>query len=298
MTKNRLVNENSVYLQSHADDPIDWFPWCQAAFEKARQENKPIFLSIGYSACHWCHVMQEECFRNSEVANLLNQNFVSVKVDREEHPDIDDIYMHAVVKMTGSGGWPLSVFLTPDLKPFFGGTYFPPYSAGSRPGFIDILKYIQKIWSENREQIENISVSLMQAVQAQLALPLYGCNMISTPVERSDMALSQNFDKDNTGWGLEPKFPPNVILPFLLHYAGINEDTSAKETVEKTLITLALSGLHDHVGGGFFRYCIDRIWHVPHFEKMLYDNVQLANVYLETLPIRKLNFTNLWHEIS
>jgi len=215
-----------------------------------------------------------------------------VKVDREEHPDIDEIYIHAVVQMTGSGGWPLSVFLTPDLRPFFGGTYFPPYSVNSRPGFIDILKYIQKIWSENRVQIENVSTHFAQAIQTQLALPsVRGVQHdFHHLVERSVMALSQNFDKDNTGWGLEPKFPPNVILPFLLHYAGIYEDTSAKEKVEKTLITLALSGLHDHVGGGFFRYCIDRIWHVPHFEKMLYDNVQLANVYLETFAYTQIEF--------
>ncbi len=292
MTKNRLVNENSVYLQFHAEDPIDWFPWCQEAFEKARRDDKPIFLSIGYSACHWCHVMQEECFRNSEVANLLNQNFISVKVDREEHPDIDDIYMHAVVKMTGSGGWPLSVFLTPDLKPFFGGTYFPLYSANSRPGFIDILKYIQKIWSENREQIEGISANLMQTLRTQLALPALrsGQYDFHQLIQRSVIVLSQNFDRDNTGWGLGPKFPPNLTLPFLLHYAGIYEDITAMEMVQKTLITMALSGLQDHVGGGFYRYCIDRVWHVPHFEKMLYDNALLANVYLETFAYTQIEF--------
>ncbi len=283
MTQNRLANEKSLYLQSHADDPVDWYPWGEEAFQRAKAEGKPIFLSIGYSACHWCHVMQRECFKNPEIANELNHNFVSVKVDREEHTDIDEVYMHAVVQMTGSGGWPLSVFLTPDLKPFFGGTYFPPYSRGQYPGFIDILRYIQQIWTTKREQIESTGTNFILLIRNHLSLPpVPGEGQDYPPLlHRAVQSLTQNFDKDNTGWGLEPKFPPNLLLPFLLHYALIYQNNPAMQMVEKTLTTLALSGLHDHIGGGFHRYCIDRIWHVPHFEKMLYDNAQLANVYIQ-----------------
>lgn len=283
MPKNKLTYEKSLYLQSHADDPVDWFPWGTEALQRSRNEQKPIFLSIGYSACHWCHVMQKECFKNQEIADILNQYFIPVKVDREEHTDIDEIYMHAVIQMTGSGGWPLSVFLTPDLKPFFGGTYFPPYSVGQYPGFMDILRYIQQLWTQKREQIETTSAHFVGLIQSHLSLP-------SMPNEGQDyqplfdraiLSLTQTFDKDNGGWGVEPKFPPNLTLSFLLHYAMIYNDARAKEMVEKTLTYLALSGLYDHVGGGFHRYCIDRIWHIPHFEKMLYDNAQLALIYLQ-----------------
>lgn len=283
MTKNRLANEKSIYLQSHADDPVDWYPWGTEAFQKATTEEKPIFLSIGYSACHWCHVMQKECFKNPEIADVLNRNFVPIKVDREEHTDIDEIYMHAVVQMTGSGGWPLSVFLTPDLKPFFGGTYFPPYSIGQHPGFLDILRYIQQLWIQKREQLETTSSNFLTLIQSHLTLPAGQSEGLDYQplIDRAVASLYQSFDRDNGGWGIEPKFPPNLVLPFLLHYASIYNDAHAKEMVEKTLVYLAISGLHDHVGGGFHRYCTDRIWHVPHFEKMLYDNAQLANIYLQ-----------------
>lgn len=280
---NRLASEKSLYLQFHANDPVDWYPWGTEAFQKATEEEKPIFLSIGYSACHWCHVMQRECFKNQEIADVLNRYFVPVKVDREEHTDIDEIYMHAVVQMTGAGGWPLSVFLTPDLKPFFGGTYFPPYSMGQYPGFLDILRYIIQLWTQKREELATTSANFVALIQSHLSLPA-GQNEgqdYQPLIDRAVESLYRSFDRDNGGWGIEPKFPPNLVLPFLLHYTSIHNNGRAQEMVEKTLIYLALSGLHDHLGGGFHRYCTDRIWHVPHFEKMLYDNAQLVRSYLQ-----------------
>ncbi len=292
MAKNRLADERSIYLRSHADDPVEWYSWGPDAFNRAKEEGKPIFLSIGYSACHWCHVMQKECFKNPEIAEVLNRYFIPVKVDREEHTDIDEIYMHAVVQMTGSGGWPLSVFLTKDLRPFFGGTYFPPYPIGQHPGFLDILRYIQQLWTEKREQIEKTSINFTALIQSHLTLPpIPSEGQDYKPLlDKAVYSLSHNFDKENGGWGLEPKFPPNLVLPFLLCYTGIYHDAHTGEMVKRTLLNLALSGLHDHVGGGFYRYCTDRIWHVPHFEKMLYDNVQLANAYLQCYTQTQIPF--------
>ncbi|HOK09430.1 MAG TPA: thioredoxin domain-containing protein [Candidatus Hydrogenedens sp.] len=292
MGVNRLKHSKSLYLQSHADDLVDWYPWSREALKKAKDEHKPIFLSIGYSACHWCHVMQNECFRNEEIATLLNQAFVSIKVDREEYPHIDEMYMHFVVQTTGNGGWPLSVFLTPDLKPFFGGTYFPPFSIGSHPGFTTILRYIIKIWNEQKEQIEIASSKFIETIQAQLASsPPVDSDVKYKPIlENAYTSLVKSFDKENSGWGMEPKFPPTLILQFLLNYSKAYRSHEAWEIVYKTLITLALSGIFDHIGGGFHRYCTDRIWHIPHFEKMLYDNAQLANLYIDAYAFSRFDF--------
>ncbi len=272
---NRLAQETSPYLLQHAENPVDWFPWGDEAFAKARDEDKPILLSVGYSACHWCHVMERESFESAETAALMNEHFVSVKVDREERPDVDAIYMEAVVALTGSGGWPLTVFLKPDGEPFFGGTYFPPTPRSGLRSFRELLQTISGAWREKRDEVEKTSKALIDHLRssAELKPPEtegeLGEGLIYGAIEN----LMAGFDWEWGGWGGAPKFPPAPALEFLLR-------RDAPDLVEKTLDGMALGGMYDLVGGGFHRYAVDQKWLVPHFEKMLYDNATLAVAYL------------------
>jgi uncharacterized protein YyaL (SSP411 family) len=282
---NRLANERSPYLQQHADNPVDWFPWGDEAFERARREDKPIFLSIGYSTCHWCHVMAHESFEDPSIAAVLNRDFVSIKLDREERPDIDRVYMTFVQATTGAGGWPMSVWLTPDLKPFFGGTYFPPTSRWGRPGFIEVLGQLARAWTSERAQVttsaETVIDRLRDATGADEAAPdrapVAGVEALGAGIAQ----FAQAFDARWGGFGGAPKFPRPSELIFLLHAHAITGDASARQMALDTLRAMALGGMRDHLGGGFHRYSVDAQWRVPHFEKMLYDQAQLVIAYLE-----------------
>ncbi len=278
---NRLIHAKSPYLRQHADNPVDWYPWGPEALEKARREDKPIFLSIGYSSCHWCHVMEEESFRNPEIAAILNEHFVSIKVDREERPDLDRIYMQAVIAMTGSGGWPLNVFLTPDLKPFFGGTYFPPEDRWGRPGFKRILLTIARAWKERRQEIEQSAERLTRLLREALQPTASAQIEYTRLVQQAVQTYRSSFDAVHGGFGGPPKFPPHAALRFLIRYAFRTRDAEVLQMVETTLHHMAMGGIYDQIGGGFHRYSVDAEWHVPHFEKMLYDNAQLALIYAE-----------------
>lgn len=288
---NRLAREKSPYLLQHANNPVDWFPWGEEAFAKARAEDKPIFLSIGYSTCHWCHVMEHESFESAAIAAFLNENFVSIKVDREERPDVDHVYMTFVQATTGHGGWPLSAWLTPELKPFVGGTYFPPTDVPGRPGFITALRRIVELWKTDRAQIEDRAKSLLAALneareETATGAASFGVTWNPAPVLR--LALSQYsrmFDNKEAGFGSAPKFPRPVNFQFLLHLATQQvkpqqDSTVAQAMAFHTLRKMAAGGMHDHLGGGFHRYSVDAEWHVPHFEKMLYDQAQLVPAYL------------------
>jgi len=283
---NRLIHDKSPYLQQHAYNPVDWYPWDDEAFTKAKQENKPIFLSIGYSTCHWCHVMEQESFENPEVANLLNQWFVSIKVDREEHPDVDQLYMQAVQAMTGQGGWPLTVFLTPDLKPFFGGTYFPPERRLNLPGMKEVLPAIAQAWKTKREELVN-SADQLTALLQQLAKSAQPGSLTIETLHKAFNQAAMAFDPTFGGFGSAPKFPRSHELSFLLHYWARTHSAQALEMVTTTLQHLARGGIHDHLGGGFHRYSTDARWLVSHFEKMLYDQALLARTFLEAYQVAK-----------
>jgi hypothetical protein len=277
---NRLAAESSPYLLQHKDNPVDWYPWGPEAFARARAEAKPVFLSIGYSTCHWCHVMERESFENGDVADALNRDFVSIKVDREERPDVDDIYMTAVQAMTGSGGWPLSLFLTPEGKPFFGGTYFPPEDRWGRPGFQTVLASVARAWKDRPGEIEESAGEMLRHLEAN-ARGLPGGGRVGADVlARAAQALAADFDAVHGGFGSAPKFPPAMRLELLLRRDRRGADPEARRMVETTLEKMAAGGLYDHVGGGFHRYSVDERWLVPHFEKMLYDNAMLARLYL------------------
>jgi uncharacterized protein YyaL (SSP411 family) len=285
----RLSQSPSLYLRQHSDNPVDWYPWGDEAFERARQEGKPVFLSIGYSSCHWCHVMEEESFRDPEVAEILNNRFISVKVDREEHPEVDDAYMTAVQLMSGHGGWPMSVFLTPQRKPFFAGTYFPKEDHGIHLGFRSLLQRIADAWHTRREEIEEIAEHLSQAVTHQRGLTF---KPLDEPlnwrvVERAIGALEADFDEENGGFGEAPKFPQHGVLLFLLHFSSMRGEGRTWEMAERTLEKMMLGGIHDHVGGGFHRYSTDARWVLPHFEKMLYDNALLLWSYGKAFEISR-----------
>jgi uncharacterized protein YyaL (SSP411 family) len=282
---NRLARERSPYLLQHAGNPVDWYPWGDEAFEKARREDKPILLSVGYAACHWCHVMEHESFENDETAALMNEHFVNVKVDREERPDVDRVYMSFVQSTTGSGGWPMTVMLTPDLKPFFGGTYFPPTSRWGRPGFMDLLGEISRVWKQDRARVDFAAAELFDRLKAVTGAD--GRSQAESTVAPSDAlaeAVEQYqtaFDRRNGGFGDAPKFPRPAELLFLLReHARTGAQPPLYMTVE-TLRAMALGGMRDHVGGGFHRYSVDARWRVPHFEKMLYDQAQLVLACLE-----------------
>ncbi len=286
---NRLANEQSPYLQQHANNPVDWYPWCEEAFNRSQQEQKPIFLSIGYSTCHWCHVMEHESFAHQKIASVLNEHFVSVKVDREERPDVDRVYMAFVQATTGSGGWPMSVWLTPALKPFFGGTYFPPDSRWGRPGFPDILNEIASRWETNREELEQSAEAIMERLRETKVTALSGSGSSestrSTPtVDALSVAVeqyAQAFDTRYGGFGDAPKFPRPAELLFLLRESARSGESTPCRIAVTTLEAMASGGMRDHIGGGFHRYSVDAAWRVPHFEKMLYDQAQLIMAYLE-----------------
>ena len=286
---NRLIQETSPYLLQHAHNPVDWFPWGDEAFEKASVEHKPIFLSIGYSSCHWCHVMEKESFENLAVAEYLNQHFVSIKVDREERPDIDRIYMDAVVGMTGSGGWPLSVFLTPDRKPFYGGTYFPPVEAFGRPGFLSLLQNIQQVWETRKHDVLESADQITESISRQVSTN--GADSLASNALRilTDQ-LAREFDSEFGGFIRAPKFPPSSEVSLLLRQNHHNENKQLLSMAEATLRAMAQGGMYDQLGGGFHRYSTDIKWLVPHFEKMLYDNAQLAVVYYEAYQITNDRF--------
>jgi uncharacterized protein len=278
---NRLARESSPYLLQHKDNPVDWYPWGEEAFAKARAEDRPVFLSIGYSTCHWCHVMEHESFETERVADALNTDFVSIKVDREERPDVDDIYMQAVQMMTGSGGWPLSLFLTPDGRPFYGGTYFPPSSRWGRPGFLQILSAIAEAWKTKREELEASAGEMLAHLQAGAAVSRTAGEGLppAALLETAYTAIARQFDPADGGFGGAPKFPPTMRLELLLRRWLRTGDGEARRMVETTLDRMAAGGMYDQVGGGFHRYSVDARWLVPHFEKMLYDNAMLARVY-------------------
>ena len=279
---NRLLHEKSPYLLQHAYNPVDWYPWGEEAFARARQEDKPVFLSIGYSTCHWCHVMARESFADEEVAALLNEGFIAIKVDREERPDIDQVYMAACQALTGSGGWPLTVFLTPEKKPFYAGTYFPKHGRHGLPGLVEILKLIRAKWATHREKLENSGAELIQHMAHQFALPQPG-EPGAQLLEKGFKQLQADFDPLYGGFGQAPKFPSPHQLLFLLRYWHRYGEAKALAMVEKTLQSLYCGGIYDHIGFGFARYATDRCWLVPHFEKMLYDNALLSLAYLEAL---------------
>ncbi|MDE0468477.1 MAG: thioredoxin domain-containing protein [Candidatus Poribacteria bacterium] len=288
---NRLIHETSPYLLQHAHNPVDWYPWGEEALERAKHEQKPILLSIGYSACHWCHVMERESFENEEIAAVMNELFINIKVDREERPDLDEIYMNAVQVMTRQGGWPMTVFLTPDLKPFYGGTYYPPTDRYGRPGFPKVMEAVAEAFNDKKVQV------LEQADQLTAQL-----NQISNVVDPHEHELTEQlmqnafqhyhsqFDSHHGGFGNAPKFPPSMGLPFLLRYWHHSGNAYALEMVELTLEKMARGGMYDQLGGGFHRYSTDAHWLVPHFEKMLYDNAQLVVAYFEAFQATQKPF--------
>jgi len=287
-SSNRLGKEKSPYLLQHSHNPVDWFPWGKEAFAKAKAEDKPIFLSVGYSTCHWCHVMEHESFESAAIAAFLNEHYVSIKVDREERPDVDQVYMTFIQATTGHGGWPMSVWLTPELRPFTGGTYFPPTDVPGRPGFITVLRRIAELWKTDRKQIEEKAQSLLAALreaETQVVASATDEWDVDKTVALGLSQYTRTFDTREGGFGGAPKFPRPVNLEFLLHVATRKDipqqdADAARGMALYTLRKMAAGGMHDHLGGGFHRYSVDAEWHVPHFEKMLYDQAQLAQVFL------------------
>jgi uncharacterized protein YyaL (SSP411 family) len=284
---NRLVHETSPYLLQHAHNPVDWYPWGEEAFQKARSENKPILLSIGYSACHWCHVMERESFEDDGIAALMNDLFVNIKVDREERPDLDEVYMNTVQMLTGRGGWPMTVFLTPEGKPFYGGTYFPPEDRYGVPGFPKILRGVANAYREKPGDVEKSVEQILAALQRMSASTESQQTLSSDIIEQGAEALSQAYDSDHGGFGKAPKFPnAGVYELFLRHYHRSRKDRFL-EMMTHTLTAMAEGGIYDHLGGGFHRYSVDERWLVPHFEKMLYDNAQLVRIYAHAFSLTK-----------
>ncbi len=284
---NRLVHETSPYLLQHANNPVDWYPWGEEAFEEARSRDKPVLLSVGYSACHWCHVMERESFEHFEIARTMNDNFVCVKVDREERPDVDAIYMTAVQAMTGQGGWPMTVFLTPDGKPFYGGTYFPPRDRGPMPGFPRVLEAISRYYSEHRGEVDATSARLIEQIERYQFAGRGVEPLTPDLLQRAYSGIRAEFDHVNGGTGSQPKFPQPMVYEFLLRHHVRTGSPDALEMVELTLDKMARGGIYDQLGGGFHRYSTDAIWLVPHFEKMLYDNALLVKLYLHTYQVTR-----------
>ena len=281
---NHLAQSNSPYLRQHAHNPVDWYPWGSEAFEKARLEDKPIFLSIGYAACHWCHVMAHESFEDPQTAALMNAHFVSIKVDREERPDLDSIYMSAVTSLTGQGGWPMSVFLTPDLCPFYGGTYFPPEPRHGLPGFKEILLALSQAWKDQRDEIARVGAEVVNHLSKQNGQAKANAGFDPASLAAITTTLLKEYDWEHGGWGSAPKFPQPMSIEFLFrrHIAG---NSAALQPVLHALKAMAQGGMYDGIGGGFSRYSTDDHWRIPHFEKMLYDNAQLARAYLHAWQI-------------
>jgi uncharacterized protein YyaL (SSP411 family) len=285
---NRLSTEKSPYLLQHAHNPVDWYPWGPDAFAKASTENKPIFLSVGYSTCHWCHVMERESFESEQVAEILNRDFVAIKVDREERPDVDRVYMLFVQATTGGGGWPMSVWLTPDLKPFYGGTYFPPDNRYGRPSFQTVLKHIAQAWRDDRDRIEESVAGILSQLTDYSAIGGTGAVPDTDAILESGLQhLRRTFDQRHGGFGGAPKFPRPVQLNFLMRYWAATGNREALDMTVATLKAMARGGMNDQLGGGFHRYSVDARWFVPHFEKMLYDQAQLAISYLEAYQVTK-----------
>jgi len=278
---NRLAREKSPYLLQHRGNPVDWFPWGQEAFAKARAENKPVFLSIGYSTCHWCHVMERESFEDNNLAAFLNEHFVSIKVDREERPDVDKIYMTAVQSLTGQGGWPLNCFLTPDLKPFYGGTYFPPENRHGRASFLQVLRQIVNVWQTRRDHVLETARDFHDKLGQFLEQRPSDLALNPDVIANAAAIFKGEYDPQHGGFGGAPKFPRPAQPAFLLRYAARANDDEAKQMVLRTCDRMAAGGINDQLGGGFARYAVDERWLVPHFEKMLYDNAQLVNLYLD-----------------
>ena len=288
MHTNRLALEKSPYLLQHAHNPVDWYAWGQEAFDRARAEDKPIFLSVGYSTCHWCHVMERESFESEPIAEILNREYVAIKVDREERPDVDRIYMTFVQATTGSGGWPMSVWLTPELEPFFGGTYFPPQNRFGQPGFASVLNQIAEAWHSDRAQIVSSARDVIKQLERQAAVePARAGGAAIDPgvLDSGFFVFRRTFDSQLGGFGGAPKFPRPSVFRFLLRYHLRAKNQEALDMVLLTLREMAKGGMHDQLGGGFHRYSVDERWFVPHFEKMLYDQAQLATAYLEAFQI-------------
>jgi uncharacterized protein YyaL (SSP411 family) len=294
---NRLANELSPYLLQHAHNPVDWYPWGEEAFARARDEDKPVFLSVGYSSCHWCHVMERESFENDDLAAILNEQFVSIKVDREERPDIDSIYMQAVQMMTGHGGWPMSVFLTPGAAPFYAGTYFPPDDRHGMPGFRRVLLSVAEAYRERRSDVESASEEVRRAVSGNLQVK--GEAIVNHhALDHAAAKLANNYDPVYGGFGGAPKFPPSMALDFLMQVSWRNNDANLRGIVANTLTRMVRGGMYDQVGGGFHRYSVDARWLVPHFEKMLYDNALLARLYTRAWQWTKdPSFARTAHEV-
>jgi len=291
---NRLAEEKSPYLLQHKDNPVDWRAWREDAFAEAKKLNKPVFLSVGYSTCHWCHVMAHESFENPEIARLMNENFINIKVDREERPDVDRLYMAFVQATTGGGGWPMSVWLTPEGRPFYGGTYFPPDNRYGRAGFPSILGQIARLWREDRERVEGEAARVVEAL-AQAGRGAEGApfSRDETPLVHGFESFSRSFDEEHGGFGGAPKFPRPSVFNFLLRFATRTNTDDAHRAQAMALFTLrkmAAGGMRDHLGGGFHRYSVDEFWHVPHFEKMLYDQAQLAVSFAEAWQLTHEDF--------
>ena len=284
---NNLINETSPYLLQHAHNPVDWYPWGEAALSKARTEDKPILLSIGYSACHWCHVMEHESFENEEIAGLMNENFVNIKVDREERPDLDQIYMSAVQMMTGQGGWPMTMFLTPEGVPFYGGTYFPPADRYNMPGFPRVLLSVAEAYRSQPDQVAGTATAMLGELRRVGLAEASRETVNSDLLDASYRRIAANYDRINGGFGSAPKFPPSMTLEFILHTFHRTRAADALEIVEHTARKMAEGGIYDQLGGGFHRYSVDAKWLVPHFEKMLYDNALLSRLYLHLYQVTK-----------
>jgi uncharacterized protein YyaL (SSP411 family) len=295
---NRLIHETSPYLLQHAHNPVDWYPWGEEALSRAKKEDKPILLSIGYSSCHWCHVMEKESFENEAIAEIMNVRFINIKVDREVRPDLDELYMNAVQVMTGSGGWPMTVFLTPDLIPFHAGTYFPPEDRGGMPGFSKVLVVVSDYYRSHRGEVEKMEAQLKNALH-QIAEIIPSPEAVSEKVlSKAFNALESQFDPIYGGFGNAPKFPSCMALSFLLRYWKSTRSKKALEMVEKTLEKMANGGIYDHLGGGFHRYSVDERWLIPHFEKMLYDNALISRIYFEAYQAtRKERYRHVGEEI-
>lgn len=285
---NELIHEKSPYLLQHAYNPVNWYPWNEVSLNLAKQQNKPIFLSIGYSTCYWCHVMEREVFENPEIAKLMNEYFVNIKVDREERPDIDRIYMLALQSITGAGGWPMSMFLTPDLKPFYGATYIPPKAKYGRAGFEDVITQIHELWETKRDEILESGNQIYEHLENKITSVYNKDEQLNdVPVKSGYMLCQKIFDYENGGFGTGNKFPRTSILDFLLAYNKIYSEVEALDMVTYTCQKMFLGGIYDHLGGGFHRYSVDTIWRVPHFEKMLYDQAQLIWTYADTYLVSK-----------
>ena len=284
---NKLIGETSPYLLQHAHNPVDWYPWGDEAFERAKAEDKPLLVSIGYSACHWCHVMEHESFEDEETARVQNEHFINIKVDMEERPDVDRIYMNFVQMTTGRGGWPMNVFLTPEKVPFFGGTYFPPEQRYGMPSWRQILLSIAEAWRERRDELMRSATDILGELRRMLVTEITSGGVDETLLESAYRSFVKTFDAKNGGWGGAPKFPQAMSMEFLLRYWMRTGDDGALEMVRKTAEKMANGGVYDPLGGGFHRYAVDSVWLVPHFEKMLYDNAQLIRVYLHLYQIFK-----------